>query len=287
VFLDVTLGSVSCASSSFCIVGVHDGTVEFNGHSWNVPASSALAYRDNWEVSCPSSAFCGAVDAYGDAYIYTAGVWSTAQDIAGDSSGLEISCGLPSFCLAIDEDSPEGAFYTYNGTSWSAPSTVPGFVSQFAGGDGNSSVACASSSLCVAMNGDGAFVYASGTWSAREPLEAGEVTYDVSCTQPSFCLAVSNTGSTYGYRGNGWVEMNGPPNLSQRPGATVLSCAGASFCTLIDNVNDAYVFDGTSWSAGQQIEPGTTNSILSLSCPTESFCMAVDSSGNAVRYSGM
>ena len=60
-------------------------------------------YGDVTSVSCPSSAFCGAVDAYGNVFTYagTAG-WSKPVKIDTYYVIEAVSCPSPSFCPAVD-----------------------------------------------------------------------------------------------------------------------------------------------------------------------------------------
>ena len=44
-----------------------------------------------------------------------------------------------------------------------------------------------------------------------------------------------------------------------------------------------FTYNGTSWSGADAVDTG--HDLVSVSCPTTSFCMAVDSSGQAAEHS--
>jgi hypothetical protein len=45
-----------------------------------------------------------------------------------------------------------------------------------------------------------------------------------------------------------------------------------------------YTYDGTTWSSADVIDSGVE--LTSVSCPTSSFCAAVDADGNVYTYDG-
>jgi hypothetical protein len=48
----------------------------------------------------------------------------------------------------------------------------------------------------------------------------------------------------------------------------------------VDDFGNALTFDGSSWSVPTSIDPNGRR--LSVSCPSASFCVAVDLDGNAL-----
>jgi len=52
----------------------------------------------------------------------------------------------------------------------------------------------------------------------------------------------------------------------------------------VDNQAYAFIYNGSSWSSPEEIDPG--NQLFSVSCPTASFCVAVDNWGNVLTYNG-
>ena len=73
--------------------------------------------------------------------------WSAPQDI-DSTTGVAIrsvSCATASFCVAVDT---AGNALTYNGTHWTAPTSIDGTTQL-------NSVSCATTSFCVAVDSDG------------------------------------------------------------------------------------------------------------------------------------
>ncbi len=85
------LTAVSCPTTHFCAaVGAdgNDGTgsvVTYNGSSWSSPQTIAPSppspegFIGLVAISCASSTFCMAADAYGNAYYYNGSSWSRGQ----------------------------------------------------------------------------------------------------------------------------------------------------------------------------------------------------------------
>jgi hypothetical protein len=56
-----------------------------------------------------------------------------------------------------------------------------------------------------------------------------------------------------------------------------VSCGSSSFCVAVDGSEKDFIYDGTAWrQAGQLFAGGNPLAPLPLSCPTSSFCMAVN-----------
>ena len=77
-------------------------------------------------MSCPTLAFCMAVDAYGDVVHLADGTWSspakvvpTPSEYAGD--GTSLSCPSDQFCMVLTGD---GDYATYQGPDPNAPVTT-------------------------------------------------------------------------------------------------------------------------------------------------------------------
>ena len=161
--------------------------------------------------------------------------------------------------MAIDT---YGNTLTYNGTSWSAPSSA---------GESLSWVSCPAINFCIAVASGFAVIYNGTNWSAPKLVDAGTLT-TVSCPTTTFCMAVDATGYALTYNGLSWSV---PKNVGAGPS---VSCASKNFCVTVDHHGNALKYNGSKWSSPTSIDPGIFSS---LSCPTASFCMAVDTSGNA------
>lgn len=90
-------------------------------------------------------------------------------------------------------------------------------------------------------------------WSAPNPVDPAFTTNDVSCASSSLCVAV---GGSYG--------------SEDTSGGLVLGSVA--------------VYRSGQWSEASVID--TQASIESVSCPTSSFCVAMDSDGGALTYNG-
>jgi uncharacterized Fe-S cluster protein YjdI len=79
----------------------------------------------------------------------------------------------------------------FNGRSWTGPDEIdPGYKLI--------SVSCPTTSFCVAGASERVFIYSGSTWSAPETIDpsdgAAEIN-SVSCSSPSFCVAVDGGGN--------------------------------------------------------------------------------------------
>jgi hypothetical protein len=300
------LTSVSCPTASFCIAVDYSGNAfTYNGNSWS---SHSIGTGDKLlSVSCPTASFCAAVDFSGDAFTYNGSSWSSQSIDAGNI--LEsVSCPTASFCAAVDYD---GNVFTYNGSSWSSPDRIDAGYNLY-------SVSCPSASFCAAGDNNGnVLTYNSGSWSSPRSIDAGGGgLLSVSCPSASSCAAVDGKGNVLTYNGSSWSS---PDSIDASGGGlNSVSCPTASFCTAMDSngnvltyssllaistttitsvtanpvvsqpvsigVNATWpnTYSGSSWSS-KSIDAG--NILQSVSCPTASFCAAVDMSGNALTYS--
>jgi hypothetical protein len=188
--------------------------------------------------------------------------------------------------------------------SGSAPaSSAPGWSSQgtidTTGGQ-LTSISCASTSMCVAVDTSGSptatsdpggggtvFDYANEKWSTGPHLGVTSQLNAVSCPTTTFCAAVGDDtsvnqdGAVSTFNGNSWSAMqplipndNKSGNLQS---GQVVSCSSSTFCMAISSNSYAYVYNGTSWSEGQQIMPSDLEEFKGLSCPTTGFCVGLSS----------
>jgi hypothetical protein len=266
-------------------------TVVVSG-TWSGPKQVDPNQIDFYLLSCPSSAFCLALDSLDAPFTYSGGSWSGPQQngLAMPQADIRnwnaLSCASSTFCAVVgqggNESSEQGVVATYSGGSWSGPLQLEpgGFLE---------SVSCPSPTFCVATSDGGyAYTYSNGNWSSGQQLDPNSGTLAVSCGSPTFCVAVSEkNGDAYTYSKGTWskgvlVGMNVDPNNLVSPSGLVgISCASPSFCLALDFSGDSYTYSGNAWSSGQQADNGGSlaGGINSPSCPTISFCMAVDAGG--------
>jgi hypothetical protein len=263
------------------------------GAGWKDPvlvehAQAGSSVASFTSVSCPTTSFCAAVDAKGNATLYQGGAWSTPQSIDAnpatnfnDAMGT-ISCASSSFCVAGDDLDD---VYTHNGSSWSAvqqlnPSMTSDSVS-FA-------VSCPTTSFCLGVDGDFKYYAFNGSsWSAAQVVDPttleGIGLTEVSCASATFCvMAFGKVTATY--NGTSWsapvsIGTSSAIPSGGTPGIEALSCPSSTFCAGVGTTSDnqAYLdtFNGSSWAPGViKKTNGGPQGFVSVSCPSTSFCMA-------------
>jgi hypothetical protein len=172
--------------------------------------------------------------------------------------------------MAVDY---EGAVVTYDGSSWS----IAGAIGPFAD---LSSLTCLSSSFCMAVGAESAYLYDGRVWEQGMAIDRYLLLASVSCTSVSSCAAVDQDGYATVYEGaRHWTALTHIDAVIADLHA--VSCGSASFCVAIDSAGNAIGYDGTAWSKPTPIYPGEVN-LSAVSCTSSSFCMAVDTGGRAL-----
>jgi hypothetical protein len=257
--------------------------------TWSPPTDVATSSYVT-SISCASASFCAATDVFGNAYMYYGGDEWTAPEALGPGSGMSLpydaasgSCSSASFCLVVGYDQNYTNYaYTYEESSWSAPTVVPG-QSSYDDGTQMQSVSCVSPNFCMAVDLYGAAFLYSGLaplWSGPTTITASSNNYldSVSCASANFCVAVDNQGEAYTYNNGSW----GPGVLvTAGIGLNSVSCASSSFCTAVDADGNVYSLTGVAWSLAQSTP--TNQGLSSVSCPSgspENFCAAAGSDNN-------
>ena len=265
--------------------------------AWSAPVKvDSTGTQGLTQVSCASTSFCVAIDAAGNAFVYT-GTWSTATNIdstipAGNDSEdnlQSVSCASSSFCVVGDS---KANVITYNGTAWSQPQSIDPNS-----GAGFFSVSCPTATFCMAVDGSANAVSFNGTtWSTPAPIDpnsselSSELT-SVSCASPSFCVAMDGADDSITYNGSAWGQPQ-TENTSggQQPVVPYVSCGTTTLCVGAGSINDTseylVTYDGSSWSSPVPAED-TPNEYIATSCaPSGSFCMVLEAGGHDVIYNG-
>lgn len=137
-------------------------------------------------------------------------------------------------------------------------------------------VSCGSATVCMAVSGwnDLAYVWRGQAWSRGRLLP--EATYwTVSCATAEYCLVggyddeQSEDVPTLVWDGHSWS------GASFDPTPDVVQCPAASDCWAI-NQGQPWHWDGTIWTN----RPPVLETDAKMSCPTTTFCVAVDQYGN-------
>jgi hypothetical protein len=126
-----------------------------------------------------------------------------------------------------------GNALTFNGSTWSAPTSIDG-------GRRLTSVSCPSSSFCAAVDSNGnALTFNGSSWSAPTSIDGGGGLGSVSCPSSSFCAAVDNNfgnGKAATFNGSTWSK---PSRVESAGYLASVSCASASFCVAVDSNGNA------------------------------------------------
>ena len=260
---------LSCVSATFCMaVDTNGNSFTYDGTSWSPAVSIGL---DAATVSCATPTFCMAAVA-GQAAVFSGSAWSAPVSVSSADQIQSLSCPSDSFCMAV---SAAGLAYTYSASGWSASvdAAAPTPLDQ---------VSCADATFCVAVSSTGRAYFYNGSWSGPAMLDASGALDGVTCPLgTTFCLALSD-GSYY--TSDGGTIWTGAKSLGTGKPA-VGSCASATSCMLTDG-SSVLVLSGTSWK--QSAAPGGPlhGFTYSVSCPTRSYCVAVDWSGAYLVYNG-
>jgi hypothetical protein len=209
------------------------------------------------------------------------------------------SCSSASFCMSVGTapgGGPEAA--AWNGTDWQ-PEPLPS-----AGRDYDlAAVSCTSAVYCVAVGGirastTSAAVTATwdGTgWTVQRPSHQGFLE-GVSCPSASACLAVGGAEQSSDspplverLTGQTWSTVT-QPSQTLEGNLDAVSCSSASACTATGNrlTQSAPLverWDGTSLAVQQAAQPpGGNGPLTGVSCPDQSYCLAVGNTGDSPPY---
>jgi hypothetical protein len=178
----------------------------------------------------------------------------------------------------VQED--DGAVYTDNGGTWSAPTAVDSL------GGGPGGVSCPSASFCAAvLSGTDSSIFSGGTWhftSLVDDAADSDVPGSDSCPSSAWCMAVNSAGDALTYNGESW---SAPALIDANGGLTAVSCPSSAFCAAVDTSGDVLTYNGTSWSLPAEIDSNGLG-LYSVSCPSATFCAALDYAGDMLRYNG-
>jgi subtilisin family serine protease len=205
----------------------------------------------------------------------------------------DVSCASATRCVAVGNNlsGGKGVIEVWNGSKWTIVSSSVVELK---------SVSCPLTWLCYAVAKNEAkalSIYeAGGAWftgvnSLPTPEGATEVrAKDISCTAETVCTAVGHyyAGSYKPYvarlSGSTWSLQSGPSPSEGNASEAMLSvsCASSSFCMATGKAGSkpyAARWNGSEWSLLSAPNPagGSAGTLLSVSCPTTSACVAVGS----------
>lgn len=253
--------AISCASGLCAFVDSNGDVV-----SATEPAGGAAKWTDAEldsgvymrAITCPSSGLCVAVAAYsisGPGVFYATNPHGTAEEWTryapqhgefGSNAGVEtIACPSTTLCVASLFGGGNNAILT---TTTPTAETATWTKTELKYPGGLADAACASKTLCVALESNTGNIVASTNPSAESP------TWNAA--------AVDKTGT-----------LNG------------LTCvAGATLCVATDGSGDVYTSTEPAGGAAKWTKIAVTGAgfLEGVSCPTTSFCAAVDQGGHIV-----
>jgi chitinase len=235
-------------------------------------------------VSCPTAAFCLAVDESGNnALTWNGTAWSEPVPIDPGGAGVQlsaVSCADPEFCVAVDS---LGRELTWTGAGWTPPQPLDNTAL--------TAVSCPAESYCVAVDGDGnALTWNGASWSGPVRVDgSGGALQSVSCTKESasvavFCAAGDWYGNVFTLSGATWSSA--VPADSAGGGVSSLSCPAARFCVGTDWQGGEVTWNGSSWSHHGSFDQNGSQGLMSVSCPSVAFCAATDGSGDYLTWDG-
>jgi hypothetical protein len=238
--------TLSCTSSTFCLVADYNDVSIFDGSNFSSPTTVEQSQDSPNSVSCPTSIFCMIVDGVGNSLTYNGSTFAAPKPAETDFRYpiSSVSCTSSSFCEAG------------TGTSVSGNGKVLNYSSgTWAEDFGNWNVfemSCVSNIFCVAAQGGQLNTYDGSTWSQQYfslyPSLSG-----VSCTSPTFCVAVTYTGRFSRFNGTTWTDPATFDSASS-PGPLHVSCASSTFCIAVDQLGQAFKYNGSTWSSATAID---------------------------------
>jgi hypothetical protein len=310
------LSAVSCPTALLCVAGDAHGDILASADPAAGPSSWRIARVDNKIIpapfnngivalACPSASLCVGADGSGDLLTSAApsggaDAWRvTPLESSGPglfpTSGLTaLSCPSVSLCVAADR---QGNVLTSSAPSdgaskWRSRNidAKPGFL-------GIASVSCSSPTFCVAVDGAGDVITStnptggSSAWKLRN-VDGATALFGVSCASTSLCGAGVVVSTNPASGSPSWQHATVDQANVNRLNA--VSCPAVSMCVAVDQVGNVVTSTNPSggasaWTVSSveyvPLGPGIPglSGLFAVSCPSASFCLAVDSLGNAAR----
>jgi hypothetical protein len=106
----------------------------------------------------------------------------------------------------------------------------------------------------------------------------------MSCAGADACTAVVGT-AVLDWDGSTWTKEPAPWTPVADPHGADVACPTPTLCAIVGGPGLSFRNGSITWSVGQVIDSG--GALDSISCPSSSFCMAVDTRGDAVEWNGV
>jgi hypothetical protein len=156
------------------------------------------------------------------------------------------------------------------------------------------SMACTSSSACVALDADGRLVQFGSDpnqlapndiadQDVRVPVDPPAPLVALACSGTAQCTAVDRAGSvtTFNvgspYSGFRFTRVDQAVSETGGDGPTAIACASTSRCVLVDGAGGAVSFSPSDPSAAIRtvLDPGPGSGLLAVACPSATQCTAI------------
>ena len=194
--------------------------------------------------------------------------YAAPDPVARGTALVAVSCTAERACFALD---PAGRAYRLTGGAWRGPTNIHATHAQ----PGNPTISCSDAPVCVAAPTGGTAVWDGRRWTAPRSADNTAVAA-VGCAPTGVCVAVDTSGATFDYHGV-WHS-----SAADGRSVSAVSCASAAFCVSVATAIS--MWDGRRWRSTET--PPVTSAFTAVSCPTTTFCMAVDRLGQALRWNG-
>ncbi len=322
---EATIAGLYCFSVANCVAVGNDTNTEpfvLSGDpaTWKPSQAKQIAVATGGSlkaVTCTSAADCIAVGETGSLEpLVLSGnpaTWGPDQEQVIDFSGggqlLAITCTSPTTCIAVGENhGGQPLRLMGNPSTWTTSNiSVFALSSAFGGGGLFTSIACSSSTACVAGGSDykGQPFTLSGdpaTWMvarARQitlgsAMGSGGRVNSIACTSKTACIGVGtdNLGKAIGLIGNPatWnahnvTSITNGASFSGAGNITSVACTSGTLCTVVGYDSDAQPYELTgnprTWSAakGTQLTMtrafGSGGMLEAVECLSARTCVAV------------
>jgi hypothetical protein len=265
-------------------------------------------------IACVISTTCAFVDAAGYEYADGTGDWSRTLVDAESGDLSQVACTAPSSCTAVGTSSTVD---TFNGATWqpllhsplsnlTAVSCVATFCAM-GGGSGHvetwsgkwshvatfgsadvTGISCVSASFCMAVNLLGQYSTWNGAkWAA--PLTIGYA-YGrglgaVACPTDNACIITDHTGREIVWRRGGRATFKAVDTVGSD--LTSIACPTVTECIAVDSSGHAVTtsFQPTTFDLySTRIKRIDVNGVSAVSCSSDVYCGAVDTSGNFLSW---
>jgi hypothetical protein len=293
------LSAVTCTSTTFCLAVNGTAAVSWNGTAWSALAAP-VSIGGLAAVWCGSSRDCMAVGTGGPgsslAEQWNGTAWRVLRTNRVDSLG-GVWCTEATDCTAVGSwvgpaDQGQTLAERWNGRTWQTQATP-------AEQAGLNSVSCPTLTFCMAVGDTPGLVGMAERWNGHRwsavavpGLGYGSELYSVSCASPSSCVATGRQDLAVIWNGTSWkvddatvtgytvslsaVSCSSPQDCIAVGYAYLDGCTSCNQCAQCDGTALTVLWNGKAWNA-HIVTPGGDPG--DVSCPTTSFCMAVDGSG--------